>query len=92
MSSINTHITLSQVGKLLMTLLLSFVSFTKNSQGRKHREIKDLEKRLNLNINSWVKLDNETRSYDYTSIDNIPELTSKIGNEIYLPRAKFFIS
>lgn len=44
---------------------------------------KDIAKKTNPCIVAWGKLDDNTKSYDYDSVNNIPGLLAGIGYEVY---------
>lgn len=52
--------------------------------GWKYGDKKDIAQKINPCIKPWDELDDETKGYDYTPIDNIPKLLKMIGYEVYV--------
>lgn len=52
-------------------------------EGWRYGQAKDIANKLNPCIVAWEKLDEETKSYDYDPVNNIPMLLAEIGYEVF---------
>lgn len=53
-------------------------------EGWKYGPEKDISKKLNPCLTAWDNLGEETKTYDFEPVDNIPFMLKQIGYEVYL--------